>query len=231
MEKYQLNLKEMEQQNNFEENHIRKLMTEKDCLLREDKKKLINGHIRVLNKNCSKEMTNRRLDRRIASCLKQARKLDATTNDKTKEIRHNSEKTLIKEQLLDCDEYSKGFRGILDSTIDRSRFHIEALIRNNIETADLTGDLFEITKFHTEWDYIKFTFSIRNVSNHRTLNACLKNLIPIAKMTNLIVIVDYEMSEDFRIIKKIDKSGNFRTGPKLVALNGFSIIKEPTIIL
>ncbi|KAL3281779.1 hypothetical protein HHI36_004980 [Cryptolaemus montrouzieri] len=67
-------------------------------------KKLIDGHIRVLNnKKCSKEMTNRRLDRRIASVLKQASQLDSTINDKTGEIRHYPEKSLIKKQLIVVD--------------------------------------------------------------------------------------------------------------------------------
>ncbi|KAL3271717.1 hypothetical protein HHI36_022188 [Cryptolaemus montrouzieri] len=93
------------------------------------------------------------------------------------------------------DEFARKLRASLRILLDESQFEVKAIVKNNIETADLIDE----SKNHDNKDFMIFIFT---TSNNKAVNYCLQKLLPINRFTNLITSIKQKVPEDYSIIQE-----------------------------
>nr|CAI5848150.1 unnamed protein product [Callosobruchus analis] len=105
------------------------------------------------------------------------------------------------------DEYARNFRKSLDLYMDNS-FQVDAFVKPNTEFSALTKNLFQQVVSLQKDDYFIVMISIKNISNRRSLEKGLSNLIPVSKFTNLIFLCSKNEMGDEILINKINAKIN-----------------------
>lgn len=138
---------------------------------------------------------------------------DKTIEDKPKKINDDGKTT---EQPADStrvarkgkilivgDEYAKNFARVLDLVIDTSQYKVDELVDPRKELSELSKNIFDKSIDYGTNDYVIIMFNTKNVSNNRTLNLALKNILPASRLINIIIISECHKPIDNRINKKI----------------------------
>lgn len=108
--------------------------------------------------------------------------------------------------LIIGDEYAKNFATILDLVMDMSNYSVEEIIKPKCELSDITLKLFEMLTNYGANDHVIVLFNTKNISNNVTLRHALRNLLPVGKFTNLIIISELNQNND-KIIVNAFKNG------------------------
>lgn len=125
-------------------------------------------------------------------------------DEKTTEQHADGTKVVRKGKILILgDEYAKNFARVLDLVIDTSQYKVEEIVDPRKELSELSKNLFDKSIEYGANDYVIIMFSTKNVSNNRTLNLALKNILPASKLSNIIIISECHKPGDDRINKKI----------------------------
>nr|CAI5855429.1 unnamed protein product [Callosobruchus analis] len=120
---------------------------------------------------------------------------DPATDTSTERKNH------VPQILIQGDEYARSFRRLLDSHIDKS-FHIDALVKPNIQFSYLTKDLFQKVINFGQDDYVVMV-NTNNISNSKSFYKGISNLLPISKFTNLILLCERNKIADQILINRI----------------------------
>lgn len=103
------------------------------------------------------------------------------------------------------DEYGEKFAKILDLVMDTSNLNIDEVIKPNTELSDITKDLFSKVLNYGSNDFVITMFNTKNISNNMTLKFALKNLLPLSKFTNLIILSELNQNLDQIIVNTFHK--------------------------
>lgn len=104
--------------------------------------------------------------------------------------------------LIVGDEYAKNFDKIAHLLMDTSTVIIESIIKPKSELSEITQDLFSLVTTYGSNDYVLIMFNTKNISNNACLGYAIKNMLPISKFTNLIIMSELNMNIDHIIINK-----------------------------
>lgn len=104
--------------------------------------------------------------------------------------------------LIIGDESVKDLTGYVKNLFN-SNYVIEGFVMPNIELETLSKLLFNYIVNYDENDLIICSFKTSNISNHKSLFSFLKNILPITKFSNLILISQRSQLGDKRIEKTI----------------------------
>lgn len=144
--------------------------------------------------------------------------------------------------LITGDEYARNFARILDLVMDTSNQIIDEVIEPKSELSDITKNLFSKVLNYDSNDFVIIMFNTKNVSNNASLRYALKNILPISKFTNLIVMSEINQNLDQILIntfarrinqfKKLNRnhSLNFFVDEKVKG-SKFNLVKEIEIIM
>lgn len=86
------------------------------------------------------------------------------------------------------DESAKNFSSMLKIRFDNSKFSVQGFVYPNIDFLNLTKTLFNNTIQCGQDDFVIFMFNTINVSNSQSLNLAMNYLLPLSKMTNLVIL-------------------------------------------
>lgn len=103
-----------------------------------------------------------------------------------KNIEINNSREFKSNILIIGDETTRNKASVLKNTMDVDKYIIEGSVKANIELEELTKTLFHDTFYHN--DYVIVIFNTRNISNTKTLNWALNNLLSVSRYTNLITV-------------------------------------------
>lgn len=126
--------------------------------------------------------------------------------------------SLIEEILILGDEYAKNFSSVLRHSTG-SKYSIKAIVKPDCELSHLTGNLFADTLDYGQEDYVIIMFNTNNVSNNKNLYLALKQILPLCKITNILLISERHILIDQIIIRKVLKQVfNFRKHNSSISL-------------
>lgn len=112
--------------------------------------------------------------------------------------------------LIMGDELAQNCAVATNYTINDEKYDIKGIVKPNLDIAESFKNVFMDTKSLGSNDYLIAMMKTDNISNHRSLNFILDTLIPIAKYTNLIIIIKCCSSKDQYICNKFKmKCSNF----------------------
>lgn len=98
------------------------------------------------------------------------------------------------------DECAKNCSVIINSIFDKTKFHVEGLIKPECDFNNLTKNIFSTVLEYGHNDFIIVMFDTKNVNNSTHLKYALKNLLPLSKVTNLIIITQCNQPKDRSIV-------------------------------
>lgn len=122
-------------------------------------------------------------------------RLDKQLSDASKNA---YEKQKIK-VLIIGDEYAKNFAKVLDLVMDNSDKEVEEVVNPKMELCEITRFLFEKTIKYGKNDYVIIMFNTNNISNNRSFRFSIKNMLPVSKVTNLIILSELNKNIDKKI--------------------------------
>lgn len=100
-----------------------------------------------------------------------------------------------KKVLILGDEFGRNCARNVYNSMYSLGFIVEGFIKPNTEIADITSNLFSQTIHFGQDDYVFIVFKSKNISNHNTLNIFLKNVLPLGKFTNLVILLKSEPAD------------------------------------
>lgn len=92
--------------------------------------------------------------------------------------------------------------------MDNPSFSVQEIIKPETELSTLTRDIFDNTVSYGQNDYVIVMFNTKNISNCKTLNLALKNILPISKTTNLVLLSECNAPIDQIINHKLGNAIN-----------------------
>lgn len=110
--------------------------------------------------------------------------------------------------LILGDQYATGFSKVVKKTMTKTNCNVTEIIKPETELSDLTSNVFDYSLRYGQNDYVIVMFNTKNVSNNKSLNAALKNIMMISKTTNLIIISECDTIVDHIINHKIRNAVN-----------------------
>lgn len=122
--------------------------------------------------------------------------------------------------LIIGDEYGEKFAKILDLVMDTSNLNIDEVIKPNTELSDITKDLFSKVLNYDSNDFVIVMFNTKNISNNMNLKFALKNLLPLSKITNIIIMSELNHNLDQIIINTfIKKIRSFKRSNRISSID------------
>nr|CAI5817174.1 unnamed protein product [Callosobruchus analis] len=113
--------------------------------------------------------------------------------------------SLRKKILIIGDELAVSIATNLDSALKKSDHDISGTVKPNADIFEISKVLFQSTRHCGQDDLVIFMFNSCNVSNFKTLRHALKQLLPIGKFTNLLILTRYNSHKDKIIGRFIEK--------------------------
>lgn len=124
--------------------------------------------------------------------------------------------------LITGDEFAKSFVRDLELVMENSNLIIDKVVKPKSELNDLTKDLFSKVMNYNSNDFVIIMFNTKNVSNNISLRYAIKNMLPISKFTNLIIMSERSERLDQILIKHfVRRISKFRALNKNCSLNFF----------
>ncbi|CAH2012761.1 unnamed protein product [Acanthoscelides obtectus] len=146
----------------------------------------------------------------------------------------NSAKT-SKKLLIVGDQLARNCARVLHNSMKSIGYIVEGIVKPNTEAANITSNIFTQTMDHGQSDYVIIVFSTKNISNHKTLNSFLRNVLPLGKFTNLVILLKSEpVDEALAVLLENKITSYIKNNPNcsvkfLVVKNGFR--KSPANII
>lgn len=105
------------------------------------------------------------------------------------------EKQETKVLIIDY-ESAKNFGRVLDLVMDNSDKDVEEMIYSKMELCEITRLSFEKTIKYGKNDYVIIMFNTNNISNKRSFRFSVKNMLPLSKVTNLMILSELKKSKN-----------------------------------
>lgn len=154
----------------------------------------------------------------ISNDLVQKEKISKNGRNHCSETRQRNKSKL----LLIGDETVKDLASYVNSFHD-FKFTVEGVSMPEVEVATLAKSIFKYSNNYGENDFIICMFKTINVSNYRHLNTALRHLLPLSRVTNLLIMSKRTNFNDFKIEYFIHKKINqFQSTHKNTSLKYFS---------
>lgn len=107
--------------------------------------------------------------------------------------------------LITGDEYARNFVTTLGLVMDTSNWIMDEVIKPKSELCDITKELFSKVLNYNSNDFVIIMFDTKNVSNNRSLRYSIKNMLPISKYTNLVIMSKLNQNLDQILIKSFNR--------------------------
>nr|CAI5820476.1 unnamed protein product [Callosobruchus analis] len=111
-----------------------------------------------------------------------------------------------KKILIIGDETARGCASKLKTYVTQPNVIIEGVVKPGIELSYLAESLFENSINFGRNDFIIVAFSTNNVSNSRSLAKALRYILPLGKLTNLVIYFKLNDPKDINIENYVRKS-------------------------
>nr|CAI5818430.1 unnamed protein product [Callosobruchus analis] len=137
-------------------------------------------------------------------------------------------RTVKKSQVIIIgDEHAKNCSAMLNSYVDSSEAIIQGIVKPGVDFYGLVKPLFNHSLYLGKDDYIVVMFNTFNVSNHRTLLKALQLLLPLGKVTNIVIMSKLHHWTDISIENIIhSKVQSFVRRNRNTSINFFRNVKQ-----